>query len=91
MLPHCATEWCYTWYVANRKQAPLDVVDEHTTLITEAADARDQVAKEMGEADDGLRDAIRAAFEAGVTAGPIKKASGLSESRLYQIRDDRRQ
>lgn len=81
------------WYhnsVANRKQAPLDIVEEHTSLIEEAAERREQSLKDMGEADEGLRIAIKAAFDAGITAGPIKKASGLSESRLYQIRDNRR-
>jgi hypothetical protein len=80
----------YTGFVANRRQAPVDIVDEHTALIEEAADRRVQSLKEMGEADEGLRLAIKAAFDAGITAGPIKKASGLSESRLYQIRDGRR-
>lgn len=76
--------------MANRKQAPVDLVEEHTSLIEEAAERRSQVLKDIGEADDELRQRIKEAFEAGLTAGPIKKASGLSESRLYQIRDNRR-
>lgn len=81
---------CYTAVVANRKQAPLDLVEEHTTVIAEVAERRAGYLKEIGEADEDLRQAIKAAFDAGLTAGPIKRASGLSESRLYQIRDNRR-
>jgi hypothetical protein len=76
--------------MANRKQAPVEVVEQHASVIEEAATRREASLKEMGEADEGLRLAIKAAFDAGITAGPIKKASGLSESRLYQIRDNRR-
>jgi hypothetical protein len=76
--------------VANRKQAPTEVVEQHTALIEEAAGRREQSLKERSEADEDLRAAVKAAFDAGITAGPIKRASGLSESRLYQIRDNRR-
>ena len=76
--------------MANRRQAPVDVVEYHSSLIEEAAEARQQILKDIGEADDRLREVIKEAFDAGLTAGPIKRASGLSESRLYQIRDNRR-
>lgn len=76
--------------MANRKQAPVELVEQHTSVIAEAAEAREQSLKEVGEADERLRLAIKEAFDAGLTAGPIKRASGLSESRLYQIRDNRR-
>jgi len=76
--------------MANRRQADPEVVEHHVVIISEAAESRDTLIKEVGEADEKLRLAIKEAFDAGITAGPIKKASGLSESRLYQIRDGRR-
>jgi hypothetical protein len=43
------------------------------------------------EATDILfREAIRAAFDAGETAGPIAEVAGLTPPRIYQIRDSRR-
>lgn len=76
--------------MANRKQAPLEIVEQYTALLTRAADERDQAAQELAQADSGLRCAIKEAFDAGITAGPIKRATRLSESRLYQVRDGRR-
>lgn len=66
------------------------MVEHHTTLISEAADEREHALKNVTEADERLRVCIKSAFDAGLTAGPIKRASRLSESRLYQIRDGRR-
>ena len=40
--------------------------------------------------DIALREAVRAAFEAGDTGGPIAEAAGLTPPRVYQIRDSRR-
>jgi hypothetical protein len=40
--------------------------------------------------DTAFREAIRAAFDAGETAGPIAKVAGLTPPRIYQIRDSRR-
>lgn len=38
------------------------------------------------EAEDELNDAVRAAFGEGVLVGPMIKATGLSGSRLFQIK-----
>jgi hypothetical protein len=76
--------------MANRRQAPTEVVEHHTALIEAAAERRVTTLKESRAADEDLRLLIKEAFDAGLTATPIKHASGFSESRLYQIRDNRR-
>ena len=76
--------------MANRKGPEQTVTDMHVALVEKAVKKHDKKKCEALEAEQDLRVVIRQAFEAGLTAGPIKAASGLSGSRLYQIRDGKR-
>lgn len=51
---------------------------------------RNQAATRLDELDAELRDRVVAAFGAGMTVRPIMDDTGLSKSRVYQIRDGRR-
>lgn len=57
-------------------------VDTLRGLARKLAKQRQAVADTEAE----LGDAVRAAFDEGVLVGPQKEATGLSGSRLYQIK-----
>ncbi len=81
------------WYglgMANRKAPPEEVTDHYVTAITKLRRKRERAVEKAAQAEDDFRTAIREACEAGLTVGPLKDASGLSETRIYQLRDGRR-
>lgn len=65
---------------------------KHAALkqLANAVDLRQRAQHRMEQADELLQTALRAAFEAGHTAGPLVEVTGLTRNRLYQIRDGRR-
>jgi hypothetical protein len=72
--------------MANKPKPPEDLVDTWSTML---ADASDDLQKKRGEAlraEDVLRICVRDAFDAGLTVTPIREATGLTVSRLYQIK-----
>ena len=76
--------------MVNRRRVPEDVARSHLKLIAAAEQSREQAHEEALAAEEMLQQAIRDAFEAGLTVGQIRMATELSESRIYQIRDGRR-
>ncbi|KQU33589.1 hypothetical protein [Rhodococcus sp. Leaf233] len=61
---------------------PEQILDNISALRNERLAAEAEIAR----IDLGLRHAIEAAFDAGVHAADIVRASNLSQARVYQIR-----
>lgn len=76
--------------MANRKAPEQAVTDKHVALLEKATAKRAKSYEDFTKADAEFRDAIRSACKAGLLAAPMVAATGLSDTRIYQIRDSRR-
>ena len=65
---------------------PPSVEDE----LKDALEYRAATRREADQADDAFRAAVRSAFAGGMTASQIREITGLTNSRLYQIKSGRR-
>jgi hypothetical protein len=72
--------------MANKPRPPDDLVDTWSTVLTEASEDLQRKRTEAMQAEDVLRITVRDAFDAGLTVTPIADATGLTVSRLYQIK-----
>jgi hypothetical protein len=52
-----------------------------------ATSAKRQVVRQV---EDEWRAAVRAAFATGMTGGEVAVLAGVTEARIYQVRDNRR-
>ena len=58
--------------------------------VTDAADALSAATNAAATAKDARDRSVNAALAAGISAKLISRSSGLTEARVYQIRDNRR-
>lgn len=58
--------------------------------LREVARQRGTTADDLAAIDEQLRSLVKDAFDNGITVRPIMEATGLSKSRVYQVRDGRR-
>lgn len=72
--------------MANRPRPTEELWETETTKLKKAVDARDAAQKEAHQADMALRKAIKSAFKNGLSAPYISEATGLTVSRLYQVK-----
>lgn len=63
---------------------------EWTRRLKEARSQLEAARSAADEADQAFRATVREAFAAGLTVVPIQEATGLTTSRLYQIKAGRR-
>ncbi|MDG4667984.1 hypothetical protein [Mycobacterium sp. 236(2023)] len=63
---------------------------DHLALIKRAAKQRESRRVAFDTADTELRRLIREGFDQGLSGEQLAAAAGLSLSRVYQIRDGRR-
>jgi cell division septum initiation protein DivIVA len=75
--------------MAQHQGAPPEVVDEHVEIVIAAVHKVrvQEEALEQSRAD--LRASIQAAFANKVKVGALMKATNLSETRVYQLRDSK--
>lgn len=72
--------------MAKRKQPDPAITERWVGVLQKLAQQLARRRKLVEEAEQELGDAVRAAFAEGVLVGPMKEATGLSGSRLYQIK-----
>lgn len=58
--------------------------------IAAVRDRRNTAAKDLRDIDEQLRQLVQTAFNEGLTGPQIAAAAGLSQARIYQIRDGKR-
>lgn len=73
--------------MANHPGAPLEVTEKHVEIVTTAVEAVRAAEAALEEARAALRTTIQAAFKEKVKVGALMKATSLSETRVYQLRD----
>jgi hypothetical protein len=70
-----------------KSSLPPEELQELLDRLAQAT-TRTNMAREVYEREnEHLKATVREAFSLGVPAGPIMDSTGLSDSRLYQIRD----
>ena len=72
--------------MANRPRPSEELWNREAAKLQAAIDERDAAQKAATAADMKLRRVIKAAFKNGLSASYISEASGLTISRLYQIK-----
>lgn len=72
--------------MANRPRPSDELWEKEVAKLQAAIDERDAAQKAATAADMKLRRVIKAAFKNGLAASYISEASGLTVSRLYQIK-----
>lgn len=72
--------------MANRPRPPADVLKKETSRIEKAVRKRERAQQAALDAEMELRDAIKVAFKNGLSASYISDATGLTISRLYQVK-----
>jgi FAD/FMN-containing dehydrogenase len=76
--------------VAGKGWQPPEVVAEWMARLKQGRVALEKARLEHEEAEEAFKRLVRAAFEAGLSVTPIKAATGLTTSRVYQIKAGRR-
>jgi len=74
---------------ATQTEPELDI-EGWAQKLRAARNALEQARSAADQADEAFRATVRAAFAAGLTVVPIQEATGLTTSRLYQIKAGRR-
>jgi len=72
--------------IAKRKKPDPSITDKWTGELTKLSSAVLRRRNAVKDAEVELNAAVRAAFAEGVLVGPMIKATGLSGSRLFQIK-----
>jgi len=72
--------------MANRPRPTEAVWEREVAKLEKAVHERDAAQKEAVRADMALRKAIKTAFNNGLSASYISEATGLTISRLYQVK-----
>ena len=72
--------------MANRPRPTEELWEREVAKLVNAINERDEAQKAANAADMKLRRVIKAAFKNGLSASYISEASGLTVSRLYQIK-----
>lgn len=73
--------------MANHPGAATEVVERHTAVVVAAVESVKAAEAALETARAELRAAIQAAFQDKVKVGALMKATNLSETRVYQLRD----
>jgi dihydrodipicolinate synthase/N-acetylneuraminate lyase len=76
--------------VAGKGWQPPELVQEWMTKLKKGRVELEKAREEHTAAEETFRRLVRAAFEAGLSVTPIKAATGLTTSRVYQIKAGRR-
>jgi len=66
------------------------LVEVWTEKLQDARKRLEAAREEAADAEESFRDTVRAAFDAGLSVTPIQYATGLTTSRVYQIKQGRR-
>lgn len=72
--------------IAKRKKPDPATTEKWATRLTELKNAVNTTRQQLKIAEAELNDNVRAAFNDGVLVGPMIAATGLSSSRLFQIK-----
>lgn len=73
--------------MANHPGAPPEIIEKHTEAVIAAVEELRTAETALEAARTALRVSIQAAFKEKVKVGALMKATGLSETRVYQLRD----
>jgi len=76
--------------MAGKGWQPPELIQEWMTKLKQARIDLEKARLDHVEAEETFKRAVRAAFEAGLSVTPIKAATGLTTSRVYQIKAGRR-
>ncbi|MEI7780301.1 MAG: hypothetical protein WCJ18_00075 [Planctomycetota bacterium] len=76
--------------MARNPRPAQEVTDRWAQQLVKLSNLAIQHKKTAMEAQQGLHAGVRAAFEEGVLVGTMIKATGLSGSRLFQIKFEHR-
>lgn len=76
--------------MAKRTRPDPVITDRWVARITMLSQELSRRRKRVEESEQELGDAVRSAFAEGVLVGPMKQATGLSGSRLYQLKFEHR-
>lgn len=72
--------------MANRPRPSEELWEKEVAKLQQAVTERDEAQKAAHTADMRLRRVIKAAFKNGLSASYISEATGLTVSRLYQVK-----
>jgi len=75
--------------MAQHQGAPQEVVDEHVEIVIAAVHQVRVQEEALEQARADLRASIQTAFANKVKVGALMKATNLSETRVYQLRDSK--
>lgn len=72
--------------MARNPRPPQEITDRWAKELAALSKAARRRKQEAAKAQAALHDAVRSAFSEGVLVGTMTKATGLSGSRLFQIK-----
>ena len=72
--------------IGKRKKPDPAITDKWVAELTQLRDTVATSRAAVKAAEDALNTAVRAAFDEGVLSSPMTGATGLSSSRLFQIK-----
>lgn len=72
--------------MAKRKKPDPAITDRWVTELRQVSQRLGRRRRAVEEAELELENAVQGAFAEGVLVGPMKEATGLSGSRLYQLK-----
>lgn len=72
--------------MAKRRRPPPEITQRWTDILRPIAQQLAQQRQQVDQTRKELGAAIRGAFNDGVLVGPLKQATGLSGSRIYQMK-----